>query len=296
MISIVLPTYNGEKYIEETINSILEQTYKDIELIVVNDCSTDGTLNIINKIADSNDRIAIINNKKNQKLPRSLNIGFANANGEYYTWISDDNIYKNDALEKMYYYLLEHKDVDIVCTEYELINEKGERIGPCSKMGTWNKMYERNQVGACFLYKKQVHWELNGYDETQFLVEDYDFWLRAFRRFRFAFIPEVLYSYREHSGSLTSLRSSEIEYKVTQLIIREIEREECTETLKVYGYKRLITYYYDIEEKKMMIENLQNIKKLSYNEYRNMDNKYKLAIIFGIGSVKALLKIVRRII
>ena len=100
-VSIVLPTYNGEKYIKESIESILSQTLTDWELIIVNDCSKDTTASIISEYASEDDRIKIITNEQNQKLPESLNIGFRQACGEYLTWTSDDNMYKPQALKTM---------------------------------------------------------------------------------------------------------------------------------------------------------------------------------------------------
>ena len=98
-VSIILPTFNGEKYIEESINSILHQTYKNWELIIVNDASNDNTQDIINKFAEQSFKITVIQNDKNLKLPASLNIGFKKATGEYFTWTSDDNIYKENAID-----------------------------------------------------------------------------------------------------------------------------------------------------------------------------------------------------
>ena len=104
LVSIVLPTYNGGKYIRDSIESILNQTYTKWELIIVNDCSIDNTYEIINEYAKKDCRIKIINNPINYKLPRSLNIGFENTDGEYYPWTSDDNIFKRNALKKMVEY------------------------------------------------------------------------------------------------------------------------------------------------------------------------------------------------
>ena len=84
-ISIVLPTFNGERYLKSSIHSILSQTFPDWELIIVDDCSTDGTADIIKRYAQSDSRIRVIRNEKNQKLPGSLNIGFSVAKGEYLT-------------------------------------------------------------------------------------------------------------------------------------------------------------------------------------------------------------------
>ena len=81
-ISIVLPTYNGEKVIKKSIESVLSQTYVNWELIIVNDCSTDNTLSVIESYEQSDSRIRVYNNTTNQKLPRSLNIGFSHATGD----------------------------------------------------------------------------------------------------------------------------------------------------------------------------------------------------------------------
>ena len=89
-VSIILPTYNGKKYIRDSIESIINQTYTNWELIIVNDCSTDDTQKIIEEYQQKDKRIIVINNEKNLKLPASLNRGFEEASGEYYTWTSDD--------------------------------------------------------------------------------------------------------------------------------------------------------------------------------------------------------------
>ena len=101
MVSIVLPVYNGEKYLKEAIDSILSQTYRNIELVVVNDCSTDKSLCIIKEYMEKDDRVKLVNNETNQKLPKSLNIGFEHCRGDYYTWTSDDNIMKPNAINRM---------------------------------------------------------------------------------------------------------------------------------------------------------------------------------------------------
>lgn len=92
-ISIILPTYNGQQYIGEAIESIIEQTFQDWELIIVDDCSSDNTLDIIRKYEKQDLRIKVIHNDVNKKLPASLNIGFKYAKGMYLTWTSDDNMY-----------------------------------------------------------------------------------------------------------------------------------------------------------------------------------------------------------
>ena len=91
-ISIVLPCYNGAKMLGNAIESIINQTLQNWELIIVNDCSTDNTLQVAQSFAEKDNRIKVITNEYNSKLPASLNNGFRQAQGEYWTWTSDDNL------------------------------------------------------------------------------------------------------------------------------------------------------------------------------------------------------------
>ena len=109
LISIILPVYNGEKYLSQSISSCLNQTYTNLELIIVNDCSNDTTLAIANSYAEIDSRVIIVNNKENKKLPASLNIGHQIAKGDYITWTSDDNIYELNAMEILLEVLFEKK-------------------------------------------------------------------------------------------------------------------------------------------------------------------------------------------
>ena len=101
LVSVVLPTYNGSKWLSQSIDSILKQTYRNLELIIVDDASTDSTPELIMSFASRDPRIRIISHKSNKKLPQSLNDGFAIANGDYFTWTSDDNWYEPTAIEEM---------------------------------------------------------------------------------------------------------------------------------------------------------------------------------------------------
>lgn len=217
-VSIVLPVYNGASNLCYAIDSIINQTYCNIEIIAVNDCSTDGTPEILKKYAEKDSRIVIINNPSNMKLPRSLNIGFENATGDYFTWTSDDNIYKKDAIQKMVEYLQFDKNVDMVYANYTQIDGEGAVIGtvelPDIKMLPFG-----NVVGACFLYKREIARLVGSYDADAFLAEDYDYWIRAWKVGNIVHLNEYLYLYRRHAGSLTSTKHDMIQmqtYKVLE--------------------------------------------------------------------------------
>ncbi|MDH7462134.1 glycosyltransferase family 2 protein [Chitinophagaceae bacterium 26-R-25] len=203
LVSIILPTFNGEKFIESAIDSCLSQSYSNIELVIVNDCSDDNTGKIIEQYMAKDKRVRVITNARNMKLPGSLNIGFDNANGEYFTWISDDNLFGVNAIEKMVGALENDERADIVYSSYSFIDEENRHLGHYGDEPEF--LVFSCIVGACFLYRKHVHVELKGYDREKFRMEDMDFWLRAAEKFRFLYLVEPdMYKYRKHSQSLTS--------------------------------------------------------------------------------------------
>jgi glycosyltransferase involved in cell wall biosynthesis len=210
VISIVLPTYNGSKYIRASIESCLNQTCRDFELIIVNDHSTDNTPFIIEEYAAKDDRIVIINNAFNKKLPLSLNTGFDTAKGKYHTWTSDDNYYAPNALETLLQ-LLQQNNIDFVYTDYTIINDANEVTGQRT-FGDINQHFTNFQgSSACFLYKAEVYKKNNGFDSSAFLIEDYDFFVRAFVNFKVLYVNRYdLYYYREHASSLTAAHSDAV--------------------------------------------------------------------------------------
>jgi glycosyltransferase involved in cell wall biosynthesis len=224
VISIVLPTYNGARYIRQSIDSCLAQTFKDFELIVVNDCSTDGTAAIIEEYADKDSRVRVIHNKFNKKLPLSLNTGFDAAIGTYHTWTSDDNYYAPTALETMLACFLQSgQELGLVYSDYTIIDDAGSITGT----RTFNNIYDgfANWLGcgACFLYKEEVYKANNGYNPSAFLIEDYDFFMRAFLKFQFKYHPShALYYYREHASSLTSTQGDNVNYLSKMMVERQM--------------------------------------------------------------------------
>lgn len=219
-ISIVLPVYNGERYLKYSVDSILSQTFADYELIVVDDCSTDESFRIAAEYAKQDKRIRVIRNAVNQKLPESLNIGFRHADGEYFTWTSDDNMYLSMALEEMSEYLDTHTDVDMICTGMVLINAEAKYLGEHRKYSL-KEMYLDNTVGASFMYRRSVFTELGEYNTSLFGVEDYEYWIRILSNGKhIAYLPGCYYVYRMHEQSLTVLKRQEITKKKRALYVQ----------------------------------------------------------------------------
>lgn len=219
-ISVVMPVYNGEKYLKESIKSVLMQSFTNFELILVNDCSTDNSLKIMKEFANKDSRVRIIENKKNQKLPKSLNIGFSHAKGKYLTWTSDDNRYRKNALQEMYWYLENHSKVGMVCANMDYIDEKGDKKK--TVITDTESICLGNNIGACFLYRHEVIDLIGEYDPDMFLVEDYDYWLRISKKMKIDHIDLNLYEYRYHSSSLTLTRQGDIKKQLFKMRLREL--------------------------------------------------------------------------
>lgn len=203
LITIVLPVYNGSHYLCEALDAILAQTYTNFEVVAVDDCSTDTTPQILEDYAERDSRIRIVRNKVNLKLPASLNAGHWAGRGTIFTWTSDDNIPRPNWLETLSSALL-NSGADIVCGPCAIIDEDGVSTGLISEPSPPSQLLWQNTVGASFLYTREVAEALRGYDTTLFLLEDYDFWVRAYLNgFKFIQIDECVYDYRRHGGSLS---------------------------------------------------------------------------------------------
>lgn len=280
-VSIILPTYNGEQYLRQSVDSILVQTCKDWELIIVDDCSTDGTAEIADAYCDTDSRIRVIHNAQNQKLPKSLNIGFAAAKGQYLTWTSDDNLYLPDAIAVMAGYLDTHGDIYMVRGMMDFIDGMGSITGQSESYDD-EKMYDFNCVGACFLYRKEVREKVGDYDVDAFCVEDYDYWLRVLECFgKIAPINQILYQYRRHADSLSETRRKQVSDQLTKLRIRYINR--IFEV--IHGNKgALCRIYYEMRQSEYMTGEIEEKFKKTLpelcGEVFTTDKKY---IIFGAG-------------
>ena len=210
-ISVVLPVYNGAARVGGAIESVLGQSYRNLELIIVNDCSTDSTLEVITGYAEKDPRIKVLSNESNQKLPRTLNNGFRQATGSYLTWTSDDNRYHVDALEKMARALDEQPSMGLVYADFSVCDMNGNLIQEVS-LGEPAEIRFRNTIGACFLYRKSLADKAGEYNPDVFLAEDYEFWIRCYEAAegQFHHLHEDLYDYGRHDLSLTATRHREI--------------------------------------------------------------------------------------
>src|SRR5262249_45296714 len=173
LVSIVLPVYNGRRYMRTSIESCLRQTHKSLELILVDDSSTDDSFEIMNEYAVQDPRIRVFRNESNRGLPESLNVGFANARGSFLTWTSDDNAYDPNALKYMVGHLCTFDEVSMVYCGMRVIDSQGVVSKIVLPKHPWY-LRQGNVVGACFMYRRNVSESVGFYDPTFGYAEDYE--------------------------------------------------------------------------------------------------------------------------
>lgn len=208
ILSILMPVYKVENYIEEAVYSILNQTFRDFELIVLDDCSPDKSLQIVKKITDP--RIRIYHGEKNVGLANILNIGLKLARGKYIGRMDSDDISDLSRFEMQIHYMESHPDVDLCSCAMELFGAKND---------IWirSSNFEEIKISALFfspiLHASSV-WRQKSFEELEFRqemvpAEDYDLWTRAIAKgLKLINIPEVLYKYRIHPSQITTSVSS----------------------------------------------------------------------------------------
>lgn len=221
IVSIVLPCYNGAEFLAQSIDSVISQTYSDWELILVNDCSKDNSLEIMQRYANEDSRILIIDNEHNLKLPGALNRGFHEAKGKYLTWTSHDNRMAPTMLEDFVKYLDSHPDVGLVTAYYVAFSLKtGELLYEVHHPDPQITLPLYNCVCYAFMYRHEVLETVGDYDTTLFLVEDYDYWVRIWLKYPVGKIYKVLYYTGVGDDTLTLSRKKEIAEKLLEMRLR----------------------------------------------------------------------------
>lgn len=225
-ISIVMPVYNGEKYIKESIDSILGQTLKDFEFIIINDCSTDKTEEIINNYNDK--RILLVNNESNLGIANTLNKGINIAKGKYIARMDADDICNFDRLEKQYKFMENNIDIGMCGSHVEVFDEKSSRIHKCPiehdeihVLQMFNSPFAHPSVMIRRDVIEKNRLKYNSYYEG---MEDYELWINMSKFTKFANINEPLLRYRQHQKQVTK-KISEEQMKKSKMIRKKILME-----------------------------------------------------------------------
>ena len=254
LVSIVMPTYNGSEYIDQAIRSCLDQTYPNLELIVVDDASTDETPEILTRFASSVPNMRVIRHEENRRLPGALNTGFAHSKGEFLTWTSDDNLFAPEAIARMVEYLEGRPpEVGAVCGDMWNIGPNGEILR--RKEVDPTILPERNGVNACFLYRRSVYETTGEYAIDMFLVEDTEFWIRVIKNFVIEKLPEPqpLYYYRVHPKSLTATREVDMRLLRARMLCKHVYPRRMHGLVKAKAYRKIFQIYKENNNYEMFI-------------------------------------------
>ena len=205
-VSVIVPTFNRAHMVTETIDSILNQTFNDFELIVVDNCSSDNTEAVIKAYTD--ERIRYFKHDNGGIVAVNRNYGMSQARGEYIAFCDDDDLWLPEKLEKQMLEFEKDRQVALVCTNAIIFDENGER-GEFFKAGfpdsnfTFESLVWRSSViCSSVLVRKSVIDDVGMMDESPeiFSAEDYELWLRIARRYRIKYIDLSLIRYRTHTG------------------------------------------------------------------------------------------------
>lgn len=206
LVSIITPCYNGAKYISETIDSVLCQTYTDWEMIIVNDGSKDNSAEVISTYVEKDSRIKLIN-QKNGGSANARNHGIRVANGRYIALLDADDIWENNFLEEQLRFMKE-KNALCVYSSYKRIDENSKEILKpviCKKQVTYNQMLITNFIGCLTgLYDTSVYGKVFLREELKSIRDDYAYWLDIVKSTGKAFgNTNVLARYRVMKNSVT---------------------------------------------------------------------------------------------
>lgn len=207
-VSVILPVFNTERYIREAIQSIVDQTFRNWELILIDDASTDGTLEIARSFEDS--RVKIVQNPSNMKVVKSLNLGIRLSSGRYIARMDADDIAHPLRLAKQFKYLEEHQDIALCGTWVQSIGGENRIIrGPLRHEQIQASFLFHNViVHPSVMFRKEPFMEQGMlYDDTFTNAEDYGLWVRAIEKFRLSNMGEVLLKYRVHDLNVSVLKA-----------------------------------------------------------------------------------------
>ena len=312
LISIIMPVHNSEKYLNDTIESVIRQTYKKWELVIINDGSTDSSESICKKYCKEDKRI-ILYNKNNEGVSKARNYGLEKAKGKYIMFLDSDDLYQNNMIEKMYQKMKE-EDVDIVKANYKIKNKDGIIVEnhEIIKEKKYKKEDIKTELLDFFLTEKQhcYIWALllkkdliEKFNEKLFIFEDFDFYLNNFLKVSSVYVmQETLYIYNK--DNINSLTKKNIEKNITNMILANIVLKNSLDKYNLLTRENInkldtriiidiINYIYAFQINRNMKETKIFLNKILQHEniqkmIDNFDTKYatKKERIFTEAAIK----------
>lgn len=209
LISVVMPNYNGHRFVEQAIDSVLSQTYQNFELLVVDDCSKDDSLQLIKQKAQRDSRIRVIALEKNDGVANARNVGIREAKGKYIALLDNDDLWTVDKLERQL--AIAEKGADIVYCSYDFIDEQNNEIKKpfiVPQQTNFNKMLASSVISCSTSFIKTELMKSYPFN-SEFYHEDYVLWMELLRVCPTAYGDEkVLMHYRQVTGSRSNKKGN----------------------------------------------------------------------------------------
>ncbi|MBX2862982.1 MAG: glycosyltransferase [Leptolyngbyaceae cyanobacterium MAG.088] len=226
LISVIVPVYNSEKTIVETLQSVINQTYTDFEIIVINDGSQDSTLDVLSTITDS--RLQVFS-YDNAGVSVSRNRGVENASGEFIAFLDADDLWTPTKLESQLALLQSHTQAAVAYSWCDYIDDEGNFLRKGGHANDAGNVYKRLLVGnflecgSTSLVNRQVFESVGGFNSSLLTNEDWELWVRLARDYEFVVVPEVQVFYRI-SGNSKSFNLTRHENTRLQVIDQVFDR------------------------------------------------------------------------
>ncbi|MCI5115354.1 MAG: glycosyltransferase family 2 protein [Candidatus Electrothrix sp. AW1] len=225
LVSVILPVHNGADYIHEAIASVLGQTYLDFELIIIDDCSTDATVNIIQSFQDT--RLRLISSHKRLGICNALNIGLKNANGLFIARMDADDICHPSRLERQILFLQKHQNIGFCGSWVQRFGEKQHPQRSCVPVGPMRvkafAVYDNPMVHSSVMLRRKVLQNVEPVYRDDFAhAEDFDLWTRLLKEIEGDNLSETLLDYRVHNQSVTVQKSEAMDRTACRILKRQL--------------------------------------------------------------------------
>ena len=227
-ISIIIPTYNQAEYLQEAIESVLNQTYKNIEIIIIDDGSTDNTLKVVNSF---NDNKIIFIQQRNKGASSARNTGIKEANGEYIAFLDSDDLWLKDKLRKQIDFMRENPEVGLLGTGcFQMIDTNKmiyKKIFPHKNEILQKNLIQYNPfIQSSVIVRKDVFNDIGLYDEKFKESEDYDLWLRIAQKYKIANLKQALTTKKYSKVGLSKNKDSKQLYFALKARKNAISRKQ----------------------------------------------------------------------
>ena len=269
IVTVLMPVYNGSKYLDDAIKSILNQTFQKLEFVIIDDGSTDDSLNIIKSYNDN--RIRLIENKENQGQSKTLNKGINLARGTYIARVDQDDISRSDRLEKQLEFMEKNSDIDVCGSWVELMGKASNvlNLETRSEEIKISLLTNQNLAHPAVMIRKSTLIKHNLYYDPKFIIaNDYDLWVRMFEYCSFANIPEPLVKHRVHHDQFSKKFGEKNSYetnKILKILLKKIGVKTNDSSLIIY---KKVFYGYDYEDL-VISEVFKYLRKLRSSNIRN---------------------------